>query len=170
VAKRPKYQLIASVLYLLDFWLRKVARRTELFLGEAAATELMDAEEEYDKLLDAIVKGIKENYGDDEMNLVLDLVQLRRGHVATFEALLREKTERRQKSRSLKHQVEEAIKRKRRARIGAYRREWTKKEWLELIAQEAKDAREETTMGQKELKQFLEKRKVNRGLTADEND
>ena len=31
VAKRSKYQLIASVLYLVNFWLRKVNRRTELF-------------------------------------------------------------------------------------------------------------------------------------------
>ena len=32
VAKRPKYQLIASVMYLMNFWLRKVNRRTDLLL------------------------------------------------------------------------------------------------------------------------------------------
>lgn len=31
VARRPKYQLIASILYLINFWFRKIERRTELF-------------------------------------------------------------------------------------------------------------------------------------------
>lgn len=31
VARRPKYQLIASIMYLINFWLRKVERKTELF-------------------------------------------------------------------------------------------------------------------------------------------
>jgi hypothetical protein len=30
IAKRTKYQLIASVKYLVNFWLRKVHRRVEL--------------------------------------------------------------------------------------------------------------------------------------------
>ena len=29
VARRPKYQLIASVYYLINFWLRKIDRKTE---------------------------------------------------------------------------------------------------------------------------------------------
>lgn len=31
VAKRPKYQLIASLVYLINFKLRKIDRRSELF-------------------------------------------------------------------------------------------------------------------------------------------
>lgn len=42
-AKRPKYQLIASVLYLLDFRLRKVNRRTEL-LAQSHAEGGQEAE------------------------------------------------------------------------------------------------------------------------------
>ena len=34
------------------------------------------AGKEYDEVLDAVLAGIKENYGDDEINLVLDLVSL----------------------------------------------------------------------------------------------
>jgi predicted ArsR family transcriptional regulator len=33
-----------------------------------------EVEEEYDRLLDAILKGISEHYGDDAINDVLDLV------------------------------------------------------------------------------------------------
>jgi hypothetical protein len=31
VAKRPKYQMIASLMYLVNFQLRKIDRKTELF-------------------------------------------------------------------------------------------------------------------------------------------
>ena len=31
VAKRPKYQLVASILFLINFWLRKIDRRVDLF-------------------------------------------------------------------------------------------------------------------------------------------
>lgn len=94
VAKRPKYQLVASILYLLNFQLRKINRRVELFKSTSSNARLSDAEEEYENVLDAIVKGITENYGDDMYNHVLDLVQLRRGHDSVFEAVLRTKTER----------------------------------------------------------------------------
>ena len=77
VAKRPKYQLIASVLYLTNFWLRKVHRRTDLLLKAGSKTN--DIEKEYNNLLDAIVKGLSENYGNDEINHVLDIIALRRG-------------------------------------------------------------------------------------------
>jgi hypothetical protein len=30
VAKRPKHHFIVSILYLINFWLRKINRRTEL--------------------------------------------------------------------------------------------------------------------------------------------
>ena len=37
-AKRTKYQLIAAVLFHIDFWLRKVHRRTDLFHGSSQAS------------------------------------------------------------------------------------------------------------------------------------
>jgi len=111
VAKRPKYQLIASVLYLLNFYLRKVKRRTELFQGSRSIIKQAEVEEDYDAVLDAIVKGITENYGDDATNDVLDLVSLRRGHDSVFEAVLREKTERREKWMIWKNKAVEKIRR-----------------------------------------------------------
>ena len=92
VAKRCKYQLVASVLYLVNFWLRKVNRRTELFAD--GKVDGRETEQQYDAVLDSIMKGIEENYGDDEINHVLDLVALRRGNDSKFEAVLREKMER----------------------------------------------------------------------------
>ena len=62
-------------------------------------------------VLDAIVKGITENYGDDAVNDVLDLVQLRRGHDSVFEAVLREKTARREKWMIWKNKAIEKIRR-----------------------------------------------------------
>jgi len=94
-AKRAKYQLVASVLYLIDFHLRKVNRRTELFVRAQAGLSREAAEREYDEVLDALLAGIRENYGDDEVNHVLDLVQLKRGgHDSLLEAVLRAKSER----------------------------------------------------------------------------
>lgn len=79
-------------MYLIDFRLRKVNRRTELF-AQQGATE--DADREYDDVLDAILAGIKANYGNDEINHVLDLVQLRRGgDDSLLQAVLREKIDR----------------------------------------------------------------------------
>lgn len=92
VAKRCKYQLVASILYLVNFWLRKVNRRTELFAD--GKVDGRETEQQYDAVLDSIMKGIDENYGDDEINHVLDLVALRRGNDSKFEAVLREKMER----------------------------------------------------------------------------
>lgn len=96
-AKRPKYQLIAGVLYLIDFRLRRVSRRTELFArsGRTGGAPCEDAEQEYDDVLDAILAGIHANYGHDEVNHVLDMVQLRRGgDDSLLQAVLREKIER----------------------------------------------------------------------------
>lgn len=74
-AKRPKYQLVAAVLYLFDFRLRKVNRRPELFARQVSYTaDFASAEREYDEVLDAILAGLRDNYGNDEINHVLDLV------------------------------------------------------------------------------------------------
>ena len=62
VARRPKYQLIASILYLLNFWYRKIERRTELFLDlerpvlpTPGSQEESQGEEEYERVLDILV-------------------------------------------------------------------------------------------------------------------
>lgn len=60
------------------------------------------------------MKGIEENYGDDEINRVLDLVALRRGEDSKFEAVLREKMERQLKSQKLRKQLEQEKNRRRR--------------------------------------------------------
>lgn len=129
VAKRTKYQLIASVLYLVNFWLRKVNRRTELFAD--GKVDARQTEEQYDSVLDSIVKGIEENYGDDEINHVLDLVALRRGEDSKFEAVLREKMERQLKSQKLRKQLEQEKDRRRRNDPTI--------DFKELIKQETKD-------------------------------
>jgi hypothetical protein len=66
-----------------------VNRRTDLLLK--AGSKSTDIEKEYDQLLDAIFRGLSENYGDDEMNHVLDILSLRRGADSLFDALLRKK-------------------------------------------------------------------------------
>lgn len=110
-AKRPKYQLIASLLYLVDFHLRKVSRRPELFAGK----HTQDADKAYDHALDAMLTGIKENYGDDEVNHVLDLVQLRRGgQDSLLEAVLRAKLEKQLEAGDRRKAIEEVRKRARR--------------------------------------------------------
>lgn len=81
VAKRPKYQLIASILYQLKFYLRRIGSQKELFTDE----------KEYTDVLDAIVQGIEENY--PEINHVLDIIKLKRGNESKFDKVLRIKIE-----------------------------------------------------------------------------
>lgn len=163
-AKRPKYQLVASMLYLVDFHLRKVNRRTELFVSQQAGMSRQEAEREYDSVLDAMLAGIRENYGDDEIHHVLDLVQLKRGgHDSLLEAVLREKLERQIKAGARRKEVEEVRKRAKRndPRVPI----------LELIQQE-----HEFTLGGKRdlgeiavLKKFLEAR-ATQTMTGAEDD
>jgi len=163
VAKRPKHQLIASILYLLNFWLRKVNRRTELFLGARALAQLAEVDEEYDSVLDAMVSGVTGGYGDDAVNDVLDVVGLRRGHDSVFEAVLREKTERREKSKASRSEQLEAIKRK--------RRNDPDRPILELIEQEVRGpAKGGADAAHKELAQFLDSRGGKQSLTGAEHD
>jgi hypothetical protein len=50
-------------------------------------------EQEYDKVLDNIIHGIEDNYGNDEINHVLDLIALRRGNETEFQHVVRMKNE-----------------------------------------------------------------------------
>jgi hypothetical protein len=100
VARRPKYQLIASVMYLFNFYFRKIDRKTELFedLVRQFATERdpesrKNAELIYDQVLDTLLTGIQQNFGRDEINYALDMVTLSE-KLATeteFERIIREK-------------------------------------------------------------------------------
>jgi len=46
-------------------------------------------EEEYDEILDILLESIKKNYGDNEYNLALDMVVLRRGYETEFDKHMR---------------------------------------------------------------------------------
>lgn len=99
VARRPKYQLIASILYLFNFWFRKIERRTSLFedIERQFTTKYssnIDPEKDYDMILDIIVRSLQENYGDDEYNLALDMAKLHEEEETEFEKQIREKHER----------------------------------------------------------------------------
>lgn len=81
VARRPKYQLIASVLYYVNFWLRRVDRKTDLFddLSRQYKAEkdpecIELAEKIYDQVLDIMYSSIEDNYGHDELNLALEML------------------------------------------------------------------------------------------------
>ena len=83
VAKRPKHQLIASIYYLINFYLRKVERKTSLFKnierGNSEDTDpffKLQAEKYYDEILDILCGSIRENFGRDEFNYALDMVSL----------------------------------------------------------------------------------------------
>lgn len=75
IAKRPKHHLVASILYLVNFFLRKVERRAELF-ADLERQRKEDpgqlVEQVYDQVLDIVVGSLKENYGKDEFNLAID--------------------------------------------------------------------------------------------------
>jgi hypothetical protein len=53
VAKRPKHHFVASILYLINFWLRKIHRRPELMhdavTDKRPAKGDAEAEKEYQK-------------------------------------------------------------------------------------------------------------------------
>ena len=56
-------------------------------------------ENDYDEVLDIIFNSLTENYGEDEYNYALDIVELKRGFENEFEKMMREKTEAEQKLR-----------------------------------------------------------------------
>lgn len=83
VARRPKHQLIASIWYLINFWLRKMDRKTDLFkpfdrqyADDQNLQYKKDSEAYYDQVLDILVNSLCESYGQDEINQALDVVNL----------------------------------------------------------------------------------------------
>ena len=95
IARRPKYHLIASVLWLLDFTMRKVNRKSEFFVGDRNRKDeavRAKVEEEYDEVLDILKTAIAAKYGNDEINAALDVAELKQGgHETDFEKHMRKK-------------------------------------------------------------------------------
>ena len=95
IARRPKHHLIASVLWLLDFTLRKVNRKSEFFIGDRNRkidSVRASVEEEYDEVLDILKLAIETNYGENgnEVNAALDIIDLKQGGYETeFERHMR---------------------------------------------------------------------------------
>lgn len=96
IGRRPKHHLIASVLWLMDFTYRKQTRRSHCFLGSRSyKSHARQVEREYDEILDILKTSIYANYGDDEVNAALDVIDLKDGGFETeFEKHMLEKTER----------------------------------------------------------------------------
>lgn len=81
VARRPRQQLFAGVLYYFNFHLRRVERKVELFddverqlADERDPESRKNAEKIYEQVLDTLVSSLTENYGRDEVNYALDMV------------------------------------------------------------------------------------------------
>lgn len=73
--------MFASIYYLINFILRKVDRKTELFESldrQYADTQskpyLKSAEAYYDSILDTLLTSLTDNYGRDEINYALDMI------------------------------------------------------------------------------------------------
>lgn len=79
MARRPKYQLIASLLYLINFYFRRIDRKTDLFDDLERPSTPVDeeaqrvAEAVYDQVLDTMLVGIQDNF---DLNQALDMVTL----------------------------------------------------------------------------------------------
>lgn len=113
--------MIASVLWLLDFNMRKVNRKSEFFVGDRNRkidSVQASVEEEYDEVLDTLKHAIIMNYGENgnrEYDDALDIVELKQGGYETeFERHMRLKNQAEErKLREIKEQTEVA---KRKAR------------------------------------------------------
>jgi hypothetical protein len=76
IARRPKYQLVANIMWLIDFTLRKSEeRRPALFLGDRAniKSTIQRVEDEYDEILDVLKESIEKNFGNGEVHAALDV-------------------------------------------------------------------------------------------------
>lgn len=100
MARRPKHQLIASIWYLINFWLRKIDRKTDLFkpfdrqyADDQNLQYKKDSEAYYDLVLDILVNSLCESYGLDEINQALDVVNLdaKTEDASDFDKMVRER-------------------------------------------------------------------------------
>lgn len=153
------------MLFLVNFHLRKVNRRTELFVhldSNASKDDIIIGEAEYDGILDSIISGIHQNYGNDEINHVLDMIELKRGgQDSLFDYVLREKMQRQLKAREKHEQLEEMRKRKKRNDMNVL--------ILELLQQENSLSLKRDQSEIWELKSFLDQ-KNSKGFSAHDGD
>ena len=100
VARRPKHQLLASIWYLINFWLRKIDRKTDIFkpfdrqyADDQDLQYRKDSEAYYDQVLDILVNSLCESYGQDEINQALDVVNLdsKTEDTSEFDRMVRER-------------------------------------------------------------------------------
>lgn len=122
ICRRPRHHLIASVLWLVDFNLRKINRKTDFFIGDRnRKIDHVQAavEAEYDEVLDILKESILANYsekaGQQEANEALDIVDLKEGGYETeFERHMRLKNfVEEKKLREYKEQIEDEKRRMR---------------------------------------------------------
>ena len=121
ICRRPKHHLIASVLWLIDFTLRKSQRKAEFFVGDRnLKSEHVRAafEKEYDEVLDIIKKAIETNYGGEkgeEINDALDIVDFKEGGYETeFEKHMRIKNRaEEEKLRKIQEEIDDERRRRR---------------------------------------------------------
>ena len=150
VARRPKHQLMAAIMWMFDFEYRKVNRRVECFLGNRNSQVANDrTEKEYDEILDILLQSSQEEYmrGQD---LALNMMHLKEGgYEGDFEKHVREKQAvDRQLAHNLELKIEEE-KRKLRCTMSIQ----------ELITTQVHNAADEAKKQQRlELKQFLDTR------------
>ena len=156
VARRPKYQLVASIWYLINFWLRKIDRKTELFkpfdrqyADDHNPQYKKDSEAYYDQVLDILTNSLCESYGIDEINLALDVVNLDVKHeeVSDFDKLVRERKE-------LEERLKQSIKQRAEEELRAQRSKMTFDQLLQTIANS--DPREEELKQAEDLRKFVE--------------
>jgi hypothetical protein len=160
VAMKSRHQLIASLLFLISFWLKKVDPKPHLFKikGDGKGDSQPDAQEEYEVFLQSLEAGVIEGYGHDEINKVADLRALRQGKVSEFDAILDHKLEEQERCQLEKNEAFQ----KRRRRI----RNDPNLTLQELIENEIrKPAEEQEKKVVSSVQQFMEQR--TQGLNDD---
>lgn len=154
IARRPKHHLIASVLWLIDFTYRRTHRKADSFLGDRSGrvgSTQARVEKEYDEVLDILKESIQANYGEDEINAALDVVDLKEGGFETdYEKHVREQAQ----------EAEAALKRGQEALEEEARRRRCTASLEQLLAEEVHgESREEVRKKQREeLARFLDAR------------
>ena len=88
--------MIANLIWVLDFELRKLNRRPHLFTGNR--TNSPQIEKEYDQILDVLKESLEKNYGENEIYSALDIVELKRGYETEYEKHMRGLAEREEKA------------------------------------------------------------------------
>ena len=80
--------------------MRQLDRKPEMFAGGQVSQNLNNKilEQDYDEILDILKESIGKNYGNEEINAALDVVELKRGYETEFEKHMRFIAEREKKA------------------------------------------------------------------------